>query len=76
MNLAAYNPSIGVVPPRQRAEACRLLANRLPDAVRQEQAEALLAAVEVDQLTSQGLLGAGRDGRLVGTVFSQNGVST
>ncbi len=72
MNLGtSEDPQIGPVSPEERAEALRLVFSRLAEEDRRRQLETYLAATPGAELSFSGLLGARRQDRLVGAVFSQ-----
>ena len=66
------DPQIGGISPQDRAEALELVFSHLPpDDRRRQIGEALAHASPPDGGPFEGLIGAWRDGRLVGAVFSQ-----
>ena len=64
-------PPIVHVPAQQREDAIALILCRLPADDRADQMEVLSSAIGSGEGRSSGLLGAYRNGRLVGAVFSQ-----
>ena len=68
---AADNCPIGPVAPRHRGEALALVFRDLTWDDRSRQVEMILAGLASGEVSPQGLLGAHRDGRLVGAVFCQ-----
>ena len=71
MNSLADDPEIGPVSPEERTEAFALILSRQAAELRNQQVETLLKAVAAREISPQGLLGAYRQGRLVGAVFSK-----
>jgi len=62
---------IGQISAEEQAAAFGLVFSHLAEQQRQQQVDALLAAVALGEVSPQGLLGAHRRQRLVGAVFSQ-----
>ncbi len=64
-------PEISPVLLPQRAEAFALVFSYQTEELRRQQVQTLMTAVATGELSSQGLLGAFREGRLVGAVLSK-----